>query len=184
MKFMKRKLSFIFEVVKIFIIALVIVVPIRYFLFQPFVVKGESMEPNFHSGDYLIVDELSYRLRDPQRGEIIVFRSPIDSSSCYIKRIIGLPGETVEIKNGVVEVYTNKGLTILDEESYLPADIKTSGDIKISLGKDQYFVLGDNRPRSYDSRRFGPLSRKNIIGRVYLRAWPLYMSAKIEAPTY
>ena len=183
-KLMRRNLSFIFEIIKIFIIALAIVIPIRYFLFQPFVVKGQSMEPNFHSGDYLIIDELSYRFRDPSRGEIIVFRSPVDPSSCYIKRIIGLPGETVEIKDGVVKIYTEQGVIVLNEKSYLPEDIKTPGNIKISLEKDQYFVLGDNRTRSYDSRKFGPLPKENIIGRVYLRAWPLYLSAKIEAPVY
>lgn len=181
---MRRNISFIFEIVKIFIIALAIVIPIRYFLFQPFVVKGQSMEPNFHNGDYLIIDELSYRFREPQRGEIIVFKSPIDPFSCYIKRIIGLPGETIEIKNGVVEVYTKHGPMVLNEKSYLPDDMKTPGDLKISLPEDHYFVLGDNRFQSYDSRKFGPLPRKNIVGRVYLRAWPLYLSAKIEVPVY
>ena len=97
---MKKLLSFIWEIIKIVIIALAIVVPIRYFLFQPFFVKGESMEPNFQNGDYLIVDELSYRLREPERGEVIVFKYPRNISQRYIKRIIGLPGEAVEIKDG------------------------------------------------------------------------------------
>ncbi|MCD6550276.1 signal peptidase I [bacterium] len=182
---MNKKISIIWEVLKIIMIASIIVVPVRYFLFQPFVVRGQSMEPNFHNGDYLIVDELSYRLRDPQRGEIVVFRSPIDPAAYYIKRIIGLPAETVIIKGGKITIYTSQGKEIdLNELDYLPSSSKTSGNLEVSLGKDQYFVLGDNRSASYDSRRFGPISREDIIGRVYLRAWPLELSARIEVPSY
>ena len=182
---MNKKTSVIWEFLKIIIISLIIVVPVRYFLFQPFVVRGQSMEPNFHNGDYLIIDELSYRLRDPQRGEIVVFRSPVGQTTYYIKRIIGLPGETVRIKDGKVIIYTIQGKEIdLNELNYLPSSSKTSGNLEVSLGYDQYFVLGDNRSASYDSRRFGPISRKDIIGRVYFRAWPLDLSAKIEVPSY
>src|SRR4030042_6171778 len=111
--FMRNLLSFIWEVSKIIIIALVIVLPIRYLLFQPFFVKGQSMEPNFEDGDYLIIDELSYRFREPARGEVIVFKYPDEPSQRYIKRIIGLPGETVEIQSGKVAIYNEEGGTIL-----------------------------------------------------------------------
>jgi len=180
---MKSFLSFIFEVAKIVIIALAIVIPIRYFLFQPFIVRGQSMEPNFSDGNYLIIDELSYRFRPPQRGEIIVFRSPTDISSRYIKRIIGLPGETVQVRDGEVAVYNN-GEPIMLDEDYLPGDIETSGDFQVFLEADKFFVMGDNRPASYDSRRFGPLPKENIIGRVYLRAWPFDVLDRIETPVY
>ena len=113
----KKYIPFIWEVLKIFIIASVIVLPIRYFLFQPFIVKGESMVPSFQSGDYLIVDEISYRFNSPQRGDIIVFKYPKDISQKFIKRIIGLPGETVEIKDDKVTiVYQNNESKTLDEK--------------------------------------------------------------------
>ena len=174
---------FTFEIVKIVVIALAIVIPIRYFLFQPFVVNGQSMEPNFSDGNYLIIDELSYRLREPHRGEVIVFESPVDSTR-LIKRIIGLPGETIQIENDKIKIYNNENYKILNEADYLPEEVQTIGDFKISLAENEYLVLGDNRLASYDSRRFGPISRKNIIGRVYLRAWPLDFFDKIKTPAY
>ena len=171
---------FVWEILKIVLIALVIVIPIRYFLFQPFIVKGQSMEPNFENSNYLIVDELSYRFRDPQRGEVVVFRYPKNISQRFIKRIIGLPGEKIEIEAGVVMVNGK----ILDESKYLLLGVQTSGDIQISLDENEYFVLGDNRISSFDSRQWGTLPRKNIIGRVYFRAWPITDLTKFEVPSY
>ena len=183
---MRGIFSFIFEVFKIVVIALVIVIPIRYFLFQPFFVKGQSMEPNFESSDYLIVDEISYRFRDPARGEVVVFRNPQNQSQRFIKRIIGLPGETVELKGGRVMISKNLEKFFLDEAAYLPIFVQTDQRIfeNIILKKDEYFVLGDNRANSSDSRVFGPLSRQNIVGRVVFRAWPFTAFAKIEVPSY
>ena len=171
---------FIWEILKIVFIALVIVIPIRYFLFQPFIVKGQSMEPNFENGNYLIIDELSFRFRDPRREEVVVFRYPRNPSQRFIKRIIGLPGEKIEIKAGSIMVNDQ----ILDESEYLPFGLQTPGNIQISLNENEYFVLGDNRISSFDSRQWGPLPRKNIIGRVYFRAWPFTALAKFEAPAY
>jgi len=173
-------LLFIWEILKIVIIALVIVIPIRYFLFQPFIVKGQSMEPNFENGNYLIIDELSFRFRDPRREEVVVFRYPRNPSQRFINRIIGLPGEKIEIKAGSIMVNDQ----ILDESEYLPFGLQTPGNIQISLNENEYFVLGDNRISSFDSRQWGPLPRKNIIGRVYFRAWPFTALAKFEAPAY
>ncbi len=181
---MKKFFVFVWEILKIAVIAAAIVIPIRYFLFQPFFVKGQSMIPNFESGDYLIVDEISYRFQDPRRGEVIVFKSPQDPSQRFIKRIIGLSGETVEIKNGEIIIYRDGQLQILDESNYLFSDLSTSGNIQITLEENEYFVLGDNRSFSFDSRRFGALSKDNIIGKVFLRAWPFDALAKIEAPAY
>ena len=179
---MKSFFIFLWEITKIVVVAAVIVLPIRYFLFQPFLVKGESMEPNFHNGDYLIIDQLSYRLKGPQRGEVVVFKYPKAPSQRYIKRIVGLPGETVEIKEGEVTVSGSS----LDESTYLsefvytdPREFKT-----ITLNEDEYFVLGDNRIASSDSRIWGPLPRENIIGRVFIRAWPFAALAKVELPAY
>ena len=173
-------LGFAWEVIKVIIIAAVIVIPIRYFLFQPFFVRGQSMDPNFANGDYLIIDEITYRFRGPERGEVIVFRYPQDPSNRFIKRVIGLPGEEIKIKDGEITI---DGGNILDEK-YLPDDLTTSGDIHIILENNEYFVLGDNRPYSFDSRRFGPLSEEYIIGRVCLRAWPFDSISKFGAPAY
>ena len=181
---MRTIFSFVLDVVKIVVIALVVVIPIRYFLFQPFFVRGQSMEPNFENGDYLIVDELSYRLREPQRGEVIVFKYPGNLSQRYIKRIIGLPGETIDIKEGEIVISSQGKKYVLDESRYLPPDFKTLGTDLITLGQDEYFVLGDNRLFSSDSRRWGPLPREDIIGRVFLRILPFAALAKIEAPQY
>lgn len=181
---MRRFLLFFWEIAKIVIIALLIVVPIRYFIFQPFFVRGQSMEPNFHNGDYLIIDEISYRFGEPQRGEVVVFKYPDNPSQRYIKRIVGLPGERIEIEDGKVFICQNGTPQILDESSYLSEFLQTPGNIEISLDQDEYFVLGDNRSLSSDSRRWGSLPEENIIGKVFLRAWPLEAMAKIEAPNY
>ncbi len=180
---MKKFFTFVWEMAKIIIIAAVIVIPIRYFLFQPFFVRGQSMDPNFENGDYLIVDEITYRFKTPQRGEVIVFKPPQNPSQRFIKRIIGLPGETIEIKDGKIIIYTKGESQVLNESNYL-ADLLTGGNIQITLAEDEYFVLGDNRPFSFDSRRFGVLPEKNIIGRVIFRAWPFVDAVKFEAPIY
>ncbi len=177
---MRNTFAFIWEIIKIVVLALVIVIPIRYYIFQPFLVKGQSMEPNFETGDYLIIDEISYRFKNPQRGEVIVFKYPQNPSQRYIKRIIGLPYETIEIKDGKVFIDNEE----LDEKSYLPVSAQTPGNILITLGENEYFVLGDNRLTSYDSRRWGPLTREDIIGRVFIRAWPIIALAKIVTPNY
>lgn len=180
---MKKFFSFIWEVAKIVIIALIIVVPIRYFLFQPFFVKGQSMEPNFENGDYLIIDEISYRLREPQRGEVVVFKYPNDPSQRYIKRIVALPEEKIEIKEGQVIIYNLEGKRVLEESDYL-SSVFTPGTVSLTLAEDEYYVLGDNRSSSADSRRWGPLPKENIVGRAFIRAWPLAALAKIEVPSY
>lgn len=167
----------ILEFLQIIAIAAIVVVPIRYFVFQPFLVKGASMEPNFHDGDYLIIDELSYRLRNPERGEVIVFHYPFDPSQRFIKRVIGLPGETVAVKNGQVDITTGDGSTVVLPEPYVQGIYTSTGDAISNAGlilkSDEYFVLGDNRTHSFDSREWGMVNRKFIIGRTVLRAWPL-----------
>jgi len=179
----KKFFSFVWELAKIALIALVIVAPIRYFLFQPFIVKGESMSPNFESGDYLIVDEISYRFSEPQRGDVIVFNYPKDTTQRFIKRIIGLPGETVNVSNGEVKITSNDAETVLDE-TYLPNNLKTYGDVNIVLAVDEFFVLGDNREYPFDSRAWGIVPRKDIIGKALLRIFPMAALSHITAPNY
>ncbi|MDO8264925.1 MAG: signal peptidase I [Candidatus Parcubacteria bacterium] len=180
----KNTLIYIWEVAKIVIIAMLIVVPIRYFIFQPFLVKGQSMEPSFENGDYLIVDEISYRFTAPKRGDVIVFKYPNNPSQRYIKRIIGLPGETIEIKDGRASIIDDKGNVKILDEAYLPLGLETPGIIKTTMGPNELFVMGDNRAASSDSRRWGKLDEKFIIGKVAIRAWPFAALAMIEAPAY
>ena len=182
----KKYLVFAWEILKVALIALVIVLPIRYFLFQPFIVSGSSMVPNLQSGDYLIVDEISYRFSPPQRGDVIVFDAsfiPNYSGERFIKRVIGLPGETVDVANGKVEIIKNGKTTVLDEK-YLPNDLQTYGDKNVTLQANQYFVLGDNRQYSYDSRYWGVVDSKYIIGKAFLRIFPITQLAEISRPAY
>jgi len=180
----KKYLSTVFEFLKIVIIAAIIVLPIRYFLFQPFIVKGESMAPNFQSGDYLIVDEISYRFSNPKRGEVIVLNYPLDTSQRFIKRIIGLPGETIEIKNEKITISKGDSVLTLDEVKYLSNPKNTDGNLRFILSDNEYFVLGDNRQFSYDSRRWGLLPRKDIIGKAVFRVFPIINMSLISSPNY
>ena len=150
----------------------VIVVPIRLFVISPFVVDGESMHPTFENLDYLIVDELIYDFRAPARGDVIVFRYPGDPSIFYIKRIIGLPGETVSISRGATAITTASGKTFTLSEPYIVDEDATYTKVT-RLNAGEYFVMGDNRPNSSDSRVWGVLPRANIIGRVDLRLLPI-----------
>ncbi|TAK03263.1 signal peptidase I [Patescibacteria group bacterium] len=175
---------FLIEVVQIVIISAAIIIPIRYFLIQPFYVKGASMEPNFYDHEYLIIDELSYRVREPERGEIVVFRYPKDPSQFFIKRVIALPGETVEVADNAVTVFNDaypNGKEV--DEPYL-VDTVTNGKLKKTLGPGEYFVMGDNRDESLDSRTFGPVARENIVGRVWVRGLPLSRAGAFPAPAY
>jgi len=181
----KRILRSVGELVQVALIVTAIVLPIRYFLVQPFYVKGASMEPNFEDKQYLIIDEITYRFRAPGRGEICVFRYPEDPSQFFIKRIIGLPGETVTVSGGRVTITTVDGKTeTLDESAYLAPTVVTAGDKSVTLGTDEYFVMGDNRANSLDSRIFGPVPKANIVGRVMLRGWPFSTLTWFVTPTY
>ena len=170
---MKQVLLFIAELAEVLVVSLLAVFLVRYFIAQPFLVRGSSMEPTFTNGNYLIIDEIAYRFRNPQRGEVIVFRFPREYSTFYIKRIIGLPGETVEVKNNEVTVIDVNGNKHVVGEKYLPVGEKTNGDILEKLNSGQYFVMGDNREFSYDSRMWGSVPEGNIIGLVRFRLWPV-----------
>ncbi|OGL92577.1 signal peptidase I [Candidatus Uhrbacteria bacterium RIFOXYA2_FULL_40_9] len=176
-------LLFFLEVLQVVLISCAIIIPIRYFLIQPFYVKGASMEPNFYDQEYLIIDELSYRFREPMRGEIIVFRYPRDPSQFFIKRVIGLPGETIEITNGNVIIYNEENPNgVVLEEDYLVES--TNGKKKVTLGEQEYYLLGDNRDESLDSRSFGVVDEQGIIGRVWIRGFPLSRIDLFGLPLY
>lgn len=174
---------FVAEIVQIAVLALAIILPVRYFLIQPFVVKGASMEPNFYDSEYLIIDELTFHFRNPERGEIVVFRPPQHTDQYYIKRVIGLPGETVEIRNGVITIYNAEnpnGFALT--ETYISE--VTEGRDRRTLGPDEYYVMGDNRDASLDSRYFGAVPRDNLVGRVWVRGLPLDRASTFDVPTY
>jgi len=162
----------LWENIEMIFIAILIVAPIRYFLVQPFIVHGSSMEPNFYTQDYLIVDELSYRFRTPERYEVIVFKAPNHPDQYYIKRIIGLPSESIKVEDGNISVFDSSGSLIPLNQDFLPEGVNTSGNLNLTIGENELFVLGDNRLASYDSRNWGPLEKELIIGRVWLRLWP------------
>ncbi len=170
----RQGVAYTLEIVKVFLIALAIVIPVRYFLIQPFYVKGASMEPTYVDHEYLIIDELSYHLRAPERGEVIVFRYPRNPRQYYIKRIIGLPGETVIIKDKKVIIEKNGKSIVLDETDYLDPSVPTDSFnySEVTLADDEYFVMGDNRTASYDSRHFGPIKESVIVGRSLIRVLP------------
>lgn len=185
-KYLRQEtLVFIWETIKVVIISLTIIIPIRYFIVQPFFVKGASMENTFDDGDYILIDEISYRFNQPQRGDVVIFRYPEDRSQFFIKRVIGLPEETVEIKNDQVIIHNKQHPEgfILDEP-YLAPGQYTAGDLRVKLDPQEYFVLGDNRLQSSDSRRWGPVNSSLITGRVFFRAWPIKSFGELPKASY
>ncbi len=180
-----RAFRIIFEVIKVFAAVFIAAAIIRYFLFQPFVVSGSSMEPNFHDGEYLFVQKLSYDFHNPHRGDVVVFKYPLDKSVDYIKRIIGLPGDNIMIKDGTLSV-NGQVLT----EHYLAAGQKTvllngSTDVyQITVPPNQYFMMGDNRDHSADSREGWLLPKGDIIGKTALVLFPARDFHTIASPHY
>jgi signal peptidase I len=151
--------------------SLLMVFLVRTFVAQPFVVNGSSMEPNFHTGEYLIVDQLSYELGDPHRGDVIIFHYPIIPSRYFIKRVIALPGETIKITGTKVEIKeVGKSDFYTLDEPYL--EFIKEGNTEVTLANDEYFVMGDNRPASLDSRSWGPLNKSFVVGKAFVRLFP------------
>ena len=168
----EKRENFFVEVLKFSIITIIIFLPFRMYIAKPFIVSGASMSPNFETGNYLIIDEISYKLGEPQRGEVIVFKYPNDPSRFFIKRIIGLPNETIKIKDNEVIIKNEsypEGMKL--DEVYLKKP--TEQNIERTLGNKEYFVMGDNRTNSSDSRFWGPLNKEFIVGRAFVRLLPI-----------
>ncbi|MHB0978131.1 MAG: signal peptidase I [Minisyncoccota bacterium] len=168
----EEKNKFWSELIKLLLIAVLVIIPFRMFVAQPFIVDGASMDPTFRDKQYLIVDELTYHFTPPERGSVIIFKYPNDPSKYFIKRIIGLPGETVKIDNGQVTVINParpEGFVLT--EPYVVFKKADSSTLKLS--NDEYFVMGDNRLGSADSRMWGPVPKTDLIGRPILRVWPI-----------
>lgn len=160
------------EIIKFSLIALLIVIPIRMFIAQPFIVSGASMEDTFHNNEYLIVDQLSYHLGDPKRGDVAIFRYPQDPSKFFIKRVIGIPGDTVVIDGSEVIIRNvSSPAGFLLREPYVD-EMSNTGYHEETLGDGEYYVLGDNRDHSSDSRVWSILPEEYIMGRALLRLFP------------
>ncbi|MES2437184.1 MAG: signal peptidase I [Patescibacteria group bacterium] len=169
-----KKESFWGEIIKFTLFALLIVLPIRLFIAQPFIVSGASMDPAYETGEYLIVDQLSYHLNDPARGDVVIFKYPKDETKYFIKRVIGLPGDTVQIDGTQVIIFNDAnpdGLKL--REPYISFANEKEDSLRVTLKDDQYFVMGDNRRQSSDSRSWGTLPRELIVGTPFIRLFPL-----------
>ena len=187
---LKQLGAFLLDIFETLVIALSIFLIVYLFLMQPHQVNGQSMIPNFESGDYVLTDKISYRLGEPQRGDVVVFHAP-SSAHCpqgtgcdFIKRVVGLPGELVEIKNS--QIFVNSEPL---GEVYIPDEFQTEAgsfteNKSVSLGDNQYFVVGDNRPHSSDSRVWGPIDKSMIVGKAFFRYWPPETMGVIESIRY
>lgn len=181
----KKLFGVFFDILESIVVALAIFVVVYLFLFQPHQVKGASMEPNFHDGEYILTNKYEYRFSNPKRGDVVVFKSPQNPEVDFIKRIIGLPGDRVKLLNN--HYYIND---VMLEEPYIAAELFTyhgsylKDGQEITVPPESYFVSGDNRPRSSDSREWGPISRSAIIGKSQLRYWPFDQFGLIAQPNY
>ncbi len=186
-----RKIGELFlDIIETFAIALSIFLVVYLFLLQPHQVNGQSMEPNFQSGEYVLTDKISYKLGEPKRGDVVVFHAP-EAAHCpqgtgcdFIKRVLGLPGETIEVRDN--HIYVN---SVVLEEPYIPDTFRTDAgqatkNKMIYLGTNEYFVCGDNRPYSSDSRAWGPIQKSDIIGRAFFRYWPVEAVGTLEHYQY
>lgn len=180
---LKKVWAEVWDIIKFLAPVVIIVFVVRTFVAQPFIVDGESMSPNFHTGHYLIINEISYRFKDPARGDVVVLRYPLDPKRFFLKRIVGMPGDTVTLKDGKVVITNEKypGGVIL-EEPYEQQVTYPAGPYKdVTLKDGEYFAMGDNRAGSSDSRSWGILPRKNIVGYALFRLFPLKLAAVTPA---
>lgn len=167
----KNKSSFWKELGRPILLSLLIVIPFRLYIAQPFIVDGASMDPTFKNGEYLIVDEISYNFKNPERGSVLVFKYPKDPQKYFIKRVIGLPGEEISIRNGEITIRNSENPNgFVLEEDYI--EFEKYDNFSYKLESSEYFVMGDNRASSSDSRIWGPVPEDNIIGRPVIRVLP------------
>lgn len=184
-KVIKSAINFFFDFLETIVVALSIFVVVYLFILQPHEVKGNSMEPSFQNNEYIITDKISYRFKEPHRGDVIIFKAPVNPDVDYIKRIIALPGEQVMVQNG--EVYVNNTRLIesyIDTLTPLFPGSTMQESTPITVPEGDYFVMGDNRSHSSDSREFGPIDKKLIIGRAVFRYWPLNSIGAIPEANY
>lgn len=185
MDFFRRIGAFFLDAIETIVVGLALFVVCYLFLFQIHQIKGGSMEPNFHDEEQILTDKLTYRFRPPQRGEIVIFRAPKNRELDYVKRVIGLPGETIKVADG--RVFINQEAL---KESYLTNFVLTNGgsflppNREFSVPENEYFVLGDNRLYSSDSREWGTVNKEDIIGRALIKLWPPLKFGVLAKVTY
>jgi signal peptidase I len=185
MDLVKRTLSAFFDFVQSIVVIMAIMVMIYLFVMSPQEISGASMEPNFHNGEYILTNKVMYKLKNPERGDVVIFKSPRNKQIDYIKRVIALPGETIKLSNNkyyvnglpLEEPYLEPGVTIFGG-SYLPEGVE------VTIPQDYYFVSGDNRPHSSDSREFGPIAKEDFIGQAFVRYFPLNKAGILPKQTY
>lgn len=181
----KRAVAAVFDFLQGIVVFLAILVMVYLFVMSPQEINGASMEPNFHNGEFILTNKIEYKLRSPKRGEVVIFKSPKNKEIDYIKRIIGLPGDTVKLYKNALYVNGKK----LDE-SYLAPGVYIFGGsylaegYEVTVGPGMYFVAGDNRPHSSDSREFGPIAKEDFIGHAILRYWPFTNAGLLTTPSY
>lgn len=172
-----KKENFFMDIIKFGLIALLIVAPIRIFIAKPYIVSGASMSPTFETGHYLFIDLLTYSaISNPERGDVIVFRFPQEPTKFLIKRVIGLPGETVNVQGAAVTITQKDGTSFILDEPYVVPENRRADNVERTLASDEFFVMGDNRAQSSDSRYWGPLPRTFIVGRALVRLFPVQES--------
>jgi signal peptidase I len=186
MDFIKRVFAAVFDFLQGIVVILAIMVMIYLFIMSPQEINGQSMDPTFHNGEYILTNKVEYKITDPKRGDVVIFKSPTNKEIDYIKRIIGLPGDRVRLSNN--KYYIND--VMLDESSYLSRDIIIFGGSYLKEGQEitvpegKYFVSGDNRPHSSDSREFGPIAKEDFIGKALFRYFPFNRVGAIIRPNY
>jgi signal peptidase I len=185
MDIVRRLGAFFFDILQVVVFAIALFLFMYLLVFQPHKIKGDSMQPNYPDGEYLLTDKVTYRFNEPKRGDVVVFEAPGGGGDEYIKRIIGLPGETVSVRDG--KVYVNNQLL---NEAYLSQTLFTSGGVflennsSVIVPTNEYFVLGDNRPYSSDSRAWGFVAKRKISGRAWLIYWPPQKAGVVAKVSY
>ncbi len=185
MNFIKRAFGAIFDFLQGIVVILAIMVMIYLFVMSPQEINGASMEPNFHNGEFILTNKVLYRFQNPQRGDIVIFKSPRNKDIDYIKRIIGLPGETVLLKDNTLWVNGQRvGEPYLDPGTPIFGGTYLRENQPMVVPPGEYFVAGDNRTHSSDSREFGPIAKEDFIGKAFLRYWPFTKAGVIARPAY
>ena len=186
MDFIKRGIAAIFDFLQGIVVFLAVLVMIYLFIMSPQEINGQSMFPTFHNGEYILTNKVEFKFADPHRGDVVIFKSPANKDIDYIKRVIALPGETIKLSNSNYYINGKK----LDESRYLADTVKTYGgaflaeNVEFTVPAGKYFVSGDNRQHSSDSREFGPIPKEDFIGKALFRYFPFERTGWIMNPSY
>lgn len=183
MEIVKKIIAAIFDFLQSIVVVMAIMVMVYLFIMSPQEISGQSMYPTFENGEYILTNKIEYKLHEPQRGDVIVFKSPRNKDIDYIKRIIALPGDTLSLQEGKYYLNGKKlAENFLSPDLYTFAGSYLQENIEVTIPSGTYFVSGDNRPHSLDSREFGPIPKEDIIGKALIRYWPVDRAGLIKNP--